>query len=71
MYEIRLHRAADKALAKLDRPTRARIKEEILKLQNDPLLGYPLTGKHTGRRSLHLKAGGVEYRAVYEFDSTQ
>ena len=71
MYEVRLHRAADKAIARLDRPVRTKIKEELLKLREDPLLGYPLTGKHSGRRSLHLKAAGVEYRAVYEFDSTQ
>ena len=71
MYEIRLYSAADKAIAKLDRPVRIRIKDEILKLQEDPLLGHPLTGKHAGRRSLHLKAGGVEYRAVYEFDPAQ
>jgi mRNA-degrading endonuclease RelE of RelBE toxin-antitoxin system len=71
VYEVRLHRAVDKAIAKLDRPVRARIKEEIVRLRNNPLLGYPLTGKHAGRRSLHLRAAGVEYRAVYEFDSAQ
>ena len=64
VYEVRLHRAVDKAIAKLDRPVRARIKEEILRLRNNPLLGYPLTGKHAGRRSLHLRAAGVEYREV-------
>lgn len=71
MDEVRLHRTADKAIAKLDQVVRARIREEVLRLREDPLLGYPLTGKHAGRRSLHLRAAGVEYRAVYEFDSTQ
>lgn len=71
MYEVRLHRAVDKAIARLDHAVRARIKEELIRLREDPLLGYPLTGKHAGRRSLHLKAAGVEYRAVYEFDSAQ
>ncbi len=71
MYEVRLYRAADKAIAKLPRPVRVRIKEELLRLEENPLLGYPLTGKHAGRRSLHLRAAGVEYRAVYEFDPAQ
>jgi mRNA-degrading endonuclease RelE of RelBE toxin-antitoxin system len=71
MYEVRLRRTVDKAIAKLDHAARARIKVELIRLKDDPLLGYPLTGKHTGRRSLHLRAGSVEYRAVYEFDSAQ
>ena len=71
MYEVRLHRTVDKSISKLDRPVRARIKEGLSRLKEDPLLGYPLTGKHAGRRSLHLTAAGVEYRVVYEFDATQ
>lgn len=71
MYEVRLHRSVDKTIAKLDHAVRTRIKEELIRLKADPLLGYPLTGKHAGRRSLHLRAAGVEYRAVYGFDSAK
>ncbi len=71
MPEVHLYRTVDKAIAKLDRPVRARIKDALRQLQEDPLRGYPLTGPHAGRRSLHLKIAGVEYRAVYEFDSAR
>jgi mRNA-degrading endonuclease RelE of RelBE toxin-antitoxin system len=39
MYEVRLHRSVDKTIAKLDHAVRTRIKEELIRLKEDPLSG--------------------------------
>jgi len=64
-FTVQLTWEAEKDLKRLrsytDRVTRA-----ILKLEDDPLLGHPLTGSLKGTRSLEfsLPGSGV-YRAIY------
>jgi mRNA-degrading endonuclease RelE of RelBE toxin-antitoxin system len=60
-----LIRDAEKDLKRL-RPWTEQAVRQLLRLEDDPLAGHPLTGVLRGTRSLefNLKGGGA-YRAVY------
>lgn len=54
MYKIELPKRVDKAIAKLDKPLRQKVKEELKKIANNPLLSDPLTGEFKGLWAYHL-----------------
>jgi mRNA-degrading endonuclease RelE of RelBE toxin-antitoxin system len=64
-YRVELVRDAEKDLKNL-RPWTAQATQQLLRLEDDPLAGHPLTGILRGTRALEftLKGGGA-YRAVY------
>jgi addiction module RelE/StbE family toxin len=64
-FTVELTREAEKDLKRL-RPWTEQATRAILKLEEAPYLGHPLTGSLKGTRSLEfsLKGSGV-YRAVY------
>ena len=64
-FDVQLTREAEKDLRRLQAHT-GRVTRAILKLEDDPFLGHPLTGSLKGTRALEfsLPGSGV-YRAVY------
>lgn len=64
-FAVELIRDAEKDLKRL-RPWTDQAARQLLRLEEDPLAGHPLTGVLRGTRSLefNLKGGGA-YRAVY------
>ena len=64
-FDVQLTREAEKDLKRLQAHT-GRVTRAILKLEDDPFLGHPLTGSLKGTRALEfsLPGSGV-YRAVY------
>jgi mRNA-degrading endonuclease RelE of RelBE toxin-antitoxin system len=64
-YDVEILPRAEKDLKSL-RNHRAQAIRELLKLEDDPLLGHSLTGSLRGTRSLefNLKGSGA-YRAIY------
>jgi mRNA-degrading endonuclease RelE of RelBE toxin-antitoxin system len=64
-YTVELVRDAEKDLKKL-RPWTEQATRQLLRLEEDPMAGHPLTGVLRGTRALEftLKGGGA-YRAVY------
>ena len=64
-FDVQLTREAEKDLKRLQAHT-GRVTRTILKLEDDPFLGHPLTGSLKGTRALEfsLPGSGV-YRAVY------
>ena len=64
-YAVELTRDAEKDLIRL-RPWTEQATRHLLRLEDDPQAGHPLTGILRGTRSLefNLKGGGA-YRAVY------
>jgi mRNA interferase RelE/StbE len=63
-YKVLLHPKAAKALQKLDKTNRTRIKKALRELKGDPYkAGEPLHPSHFWK----IKAG--DYRAIYEINS--
>src|SRR5918994_4729170 len=64
-FDVQLTREAEKDLRRLQAHT-GRITRAILKLEDNPFLGHPLTGSLKGTRALEfsLPGSGV-HRAVY------
>ncbi len=54
-------------IAKKDKLTAKKIHEKIIKLQNNPHLGKPLTYDLTGKRSLRIDP----YRIIYEIKENE
>ncbi len=67
-YRVTLHRRAEKDIDALKQHRAAAVRE-LLKLEENPILGHVLAGSLRGARSLEftLKGSGA-YRAVYVVD---
>lgn len=64
-YTVRLTRHVEDDLKRLRR-WRARVANQLLRLESDPFLGHTLSGSLKGVRSLQFSLpGGSVYRAVY------
>ncbi|OWZ82683.1 type II toxin-antitoxin system RelE family toxin [Natranaerobius trueperi] len=65
-FQIHTTRTVEKDLDKLHSKHFEQVKEEVLKLEEDPYIGAPLKGKLKGCRSINLSLYGLgEYRVIY------
>ncbi|HOS91764.1 MAG TPA: hypothetical protein PLD23_04725 [Armatimonadota bacterium] len=68
---VRLHRGAEKDLAGLSPPDAQRAVDEILRLENNPLLGRPLQGALKPAKRITFGLSGGWYRAAYLYLSNE
>jgi mRNA-degrading endonuclease RelE of RelBE toxin-antitoxin system len=64
--EIIFLRQAHRFVKKADSPLKEKIREEVLKIGENPKIGNPLTGKLKKLRSHHFSFTGTQYRVAYE-----
>lgn len=64
-FKIELVRDAEKDLRRL-RPWTAQVTRQLLRLEQEPMIGHPLSGVLHGTRALEFNLrGGGAFRAVY------
>ncbi len=64
--EIVFLRQAHRFIKKADKPLKEKIREEVLKIGENPKIGEPLTGKLKKLRSHHFGFIRTQYRIAYE-----
>jgi len=65
-YTIFASPAGQRAMRKLPEAVRTYLKEEVRRLETQPMAGEPLKGEMRFLRSLHTIYNGTSYRLVYE-----
>jgi mRNA-degrading endonuclease RelE of RelBE toxin-antitoxin system len=63
--EIRFFRQAHRFIKKADTPLKEKLKEEILKIRDNPTIGELLTGKLKYLRAHHFNFIRTQYRLAY------
>ena len=64
--EIVFLRQAHRFIKKADKPLKEKIREEVLKIGENPRIGEALTGKLKHLRSHHFSFVRTQYRIAYE-----
>lgn len=64
--EIVFLRQAHRFIKKADLPLKEKIREEVLKIGENPKIGKPLTGKLKKLRSHYFRFVRTQYRIAYE-----
>ncbi len=69
MMQVIFLRQAHRFIKRADTPLKAKIHEEIAKIQHDPQCGELLTGKLKGIRSKHFFFVRTQYRIAYKIQN--
>lgn len=64
--EIVFLRQAHRFIKKADKPLKEKIREEVLRIGENPKVGESLTGKLKNLRSHHFSFVRTQYRIAYE-----
>ena len=65
-YQIRITKAVERDIKKLDLQVKQALKEHLLALSKNPNLGRLLSGRFGYLWSYHFSFNKVEYRIIYE-----
>ena len=65
-YDLKIHKSAQKSLAKISEPFQTKIINKIYELANDP---YYNAKKLSGRESYRIRIGN--YRVIYEIHNNE
>ena len=65
-YDLKIHKNAQKSLAKISEPFQTKIIDKIYTLANAP---YDNTKKLTGREAYRIRVGS--YRVIYEINNNE